>query len=87
MVYAIILTINIIRLIKANETLGIPLLYYEFENIFFNKKGNKFPPLKDRQYIIELKFDFKSSYSLIYNFFKKKLKVFRKYFKTLETKN
>ena len=48
MVYAIILTINIIRLIKANETLGIPLLYYEFENIFFNKKGNKFSPLKDR---------------------------------------
>ena len=47
MIYVIILTINMVRLIKVNETLDIPSLYYKFEDIFFNEKGNKFFFLKD----------------------------------------
>ena len=48
MVYGIILTINMVCLIKISETLSIPLLYYEFEDVFSNEKKNKLFPLKDR---------------------------------------
>lgn len=81
-----ILSLHMTRLPKDNKPLIIPLPYRKQEKIFSKKKKNKLPPLKGHQHAIKLKPSAKPPYSLIYNLFKKELKIFQEYLKFSEAK-
>lgn len=84
--YAIILSLHMTRLLKADEPLTIPLLYQKQKEVFLEEKGNELLSLEGCQHAIELELGAKLSYSPIYNLFKKELEILQEYFRSLEVK-
>lgn len=73
--YAIILSLHMTCLLKADESLTISLLYQKQKKVFLEKKGNELLSLEGCQHAIELELSAKLLYSPIYNLFKKELEI------------
>ena len=73
--YAMIPSLHITRLPKADEPLTVPLPYRKQEEVFSKEKGNELPPLEGRQHAIKLEPGAKPPYSPIYNLSEKELEI------------
>ena len=84
--YAMIPSLHITRLPKADEPLTVPLPYRKQEEVFSKEKGNELPPLEGRQHAIKLEPGAKPPYSPIYNLSEKELEILQKYLRSSEAK-
>jgi len=84
--YAMILSLHIACLLKADELLTVPLPYRKQQEVFSEKKGNELPLLKGRQHAIKLEPGAKPPYLPIYNLFEKELEILQEYLRSSEAK-
>jgi hypothetical protein len=68
--------------VGASESPKLPPVFRNYANIFSETNTTELPPIKGRQYLIDLKEGEEPPYRLIYTLLATKLKALREYLNT-----